>query len=65
MGRVTRVALITGGSSGLGLALAESLGRQNYAVILVARGQARLDSAAAYLGGVLGDRAVIEGKCAP
>lgn len=40
-----RTALITGGSSGLGLALAELLTMQNYEVILIARNQARLDTA--------------------
>lgn len=44
-----RAALITGGSSGIGLALAEALGRQGAHVVLVARRPAALESAAAHL----------------
>jgi 3-dehydrosphinganine reductase len=44
-----KVALITGGSSGLGFKLAEQLGKSGYAVVLLARNQARLDTAVAQL----------------
>lgn len=46
---VGRSALITGGSSGLGLAMAEALGRQGARVVLVARRRDALDTAAAEL----------------
>ena len=36
-----RVAVITGGSSGLGLALAHELGAQGYAIVVLARNEAR------------------------
>lgn len=42
---MSRTAVITGGSSGLGFALAERLGLQGYRIILLARNQQRLDSA--------------------
>ncbi|GAA4228970.1 gluconate 5-dehydrogenase [Streptosporangium album] len=44
-----RVALITGGSSGIGHTIAEALGRAGAAVILVARRPAQLDQAATRL----------------
>lgn len=44
-----RRALVTGGSSGLGLAMARALGRQGAAIRLVARSRQRLDEAAAGL----------------
>ena len=40
-----RVALVTGGSRGLGLLIARELGRQGVRVVLVARNQAELDRA--------------------
>ena len=40
-----RHAVITGGSSGLGLALAEELARRHLQVTLIARDRARLDAA--------------------
>lgn len=46
-----RSALITGGSSGLGFAVAERLACEGYAVTLVGRRQEALDSAAALLKG--------------
>jgi NAD(P)-dependent dehydrogenase (short-subunit alcohol dehydrogenase family) len=42
----TRAALITGGSSGIGLAIARALGRDGYGVTLSARRPEKLDSAA-------------------
>jgi len=44
-----RVALVTGGSRGLGLQIAEALGEFGAHVVLVARKQAELDSAVAQL----------------
>lgn len=44
-----RVALVTGGSRGLGLQIAEALGEYGARVILVARKQAELDNAVAHL----------------
>ena len=42
---MAKAALITGGSSGLGLAYAELLGKQGYKIIILARNQERLDRA--------------------
>ena len=42
-------AIITGGSSGIGLALAAELSRQGCAVSLIARGEERLSAARALL----------------
>lgn len=39
--------MVTGGSSGIGLALAERLGEEGYEVLVVARGKERLDKAVA------------------
>ena len=44
-----KVALITGGSSGLGYALAELLGKQDYSIVIVARNQERINKAVASL----------------
>lgn len=46
-----RVALITGGSRGLGLQIAEALGEFGATVVLAARTQAELDEAVAHLAG--------------
>jgi len=46
-----RVALVTGGSHGLGLAIARDLSAEGAAVALVARGGPKLDEAARSLGG--------------
>jgi NAD(P)-dependent dehydrogenase (short-subunit alcohol dehydrogenase family) len=51
-----RVALVTGGSRGLGLQIAEGLGEMGAAVAITARKQDELDEAAAHLTG-LGIRA--------
>ncbi len=47
-----QVALITGGSRGLGLQLAEALGEYGAHIVLAARKQAELDQAIAHLGGL-------------
>lgn len=47
-----RTALVTGGSRGLGLAMAEALGEYGARVILTARKQAELDEAVAQLEGL-------------
>lgn len=44
-----QTALVTGGSRGLGLQIAEALGEQGAALVLVARKQAELDAAVAQL----------------
>ena len=44
-----RVALITGGSRGLGLQIAEALGEMGAKLVLTARKQAELDEASAHL----------------
>ena len=45
-----RTALITGGSRGLGLQVAEALGEMGARVVLTARKQDELDQAVAHLG---------------
>ncbi|MFO0321534.1 MAG: SDR family NAD(P)-dependent oxidoreductase [Bacteroidota bacterium] len=44
-----KVALITGGSSGLGYALAELLGKQDYSIIILARNEEKINKAVAAL----------------
>ncbi len=44
-----KVALITGGSSGLGFALAELLGKEDYSIIILARNQDKINKAVADL----------------
>ena len=44
-----QVALVTGGSSGLGYALAEILGKQGYSIIVVARNQEKINGAVSKL----------------
>jgi 3-dehydrosphinganine reductase len=51
MPQMIKTALITGGSSGLGLAYAEFLGQQGYRVIILARNQNRMDNAIQSLTG--------------
>ena len=46
-----RVALITGGSRGLGLQIAEALGEMGAKVVITARKQPELDEATAHLKG--------------
>jgi len=48
------IAVVTGGSDGIGLALARELGHRGHRLLLVARNQAKLDAAAAELGAELG-----------
>ncbi len=60
-----KVAVITGGSSGIGAALARRLGEHGYRCVLVARGRERLERVAAELGAEaevcdVGDRAAVE-----
>jgi gluconate 5-dehydrogenase len=65
-----RVAVVTGGSSGIGLGIARALGQAGAAVVLVARDPARLrhradqlraaGCAAAWTAGDLGDRAGLD-----
>lgn len=52
MGRLEgKVAIITGGSSGIGLAAAEAMVREGAKVAITGRNQERLDAAAAKIGG--------------
>jgi short-subunit dehydrogenase len=48
---ITRAALVTGGSSGIGLAIAHVLARQGYALTIAGRDARRLTRAAAQLRG--------------
>ena len=50
-GMATRAALVTGGSSGIGKALARVLGQEGHAVTLAGRDEDRLAAAAQELGG--------------
>src|SRR3989440_9757571 len=50
-GATRPVAVITGGSQGLGLALAEALARDGWALVIDARRRDRLDAAVARLAG--------------
>src|ERR1700750_634414 len=46
-----RAALVTGGSSGIGKAMARALGEEGHALTIAARDQAKLDDTAAELRG--------------
>lgn len=48
---MTRVAVITGGSSGIGAALARKLAARSFRCVLVARGRERVERVAADVGG--------------
>jgi len=61
----SRVAVVTGGSSGIGAALARQLAERGYRCVLVARGRGRLERVAAEIGGEaevcdVSDRASVE-----
>jgi len=49
---MARAALITGGSSGIGLAIARMLADEDYALTLVSRTAEKIEAAAAELGGL-------------
>jgi NAD(P)-dependent dehydrogenase (short-subunit alcohol dehydrogenase family) len=52
MGRLEgKIAVVTGGGSGIGLAIAERFGREGAQVVLVGRRKERLDEATARIGG--------------
>jgi NAD(P)-dependent dehydrogenase (short-subunit alcohol dehydrogenase family) len=69
-----RAALVTGGSSGIGLAIAEMLGEEGYSLTVAARRPEKLDAAAAtlrdkgydvqHVAGNLGDEETIKGVVA-
>ena len=47
---LTRIALITGGGSGIGLACARTLAQNDYTVVITGRDQEKLDRAAKDIG---------------
>ncbi len=64
-----RVAVITGGSSGIGAATARALARRGWRCVLIARGQERLEAVAAEIGGEaevcdVSDRASVDAAAA-
>lgn len=59
--RIERAALVTGASSGIGLATARALGKEKYALTISARGAERLDAAVEDLRG---EGVVVEGVVA-
>lgn len=56
MGLKDKVAVVTGGSVGIGLAVAQGLAREGAHIVMVARDKARLDEASAELASTCGVR---------
>lgn len=48
---MSKIALITGGSSGLGFSLAEILGNEGYQIIILARNRTQIDESVSKLTG--------------
>ena len=69
LGLANKVAVITGGSVGIGLAIAEGLGAEGVNLVLAARGAERVQAEAKRLAGQFGVRAegvacdVATGRC--
>jgi short-subunit dehydrogenase len=55
---MTKIAVVTGASAGVGRATAEEFARHGYDVGLIARGKERLEKAASELSGIYGIRAL-------